>query len=596
MDINSQMQKSTGFLLSSLWKNNRLFIIILIFSAVYLFWGVWWGWPTSFDQHDPTRFAIKMLQHHSLDSGNRYYGAFGYQEVLSLSVIPVTILKKIFALDPTYANALMFLATRILWALSALAIVVMTYFVSKELFRNQRAALISMFLVAISPGFIAWSHIPQLDIIHAFWYTLAVLLTAAGWNRSSLKLLFFAAIIAGLTASVKYIGGFIVLAPIMVVFLRFPLSRALGYGALLMLTALTIFFITTPLATGSPIQWLPGFTADVLANQHREVDNPIALWTMPGSIWNLIGPASSILGILCAILLLFCASKFKQLPKQSWIVLAACFVPYYLGLSWQHVTAVRYLVPPTTVIVIAIGILVSLVSEMKIFRKPMPVAIVLTAIIQIPLTTSLVIGYSTDTRVKLLAWFEENSTATTQVETILNHRPFFSARPSFKELTRPHFQTESYEMEKYMDDDNSSTVRKLHDTFVELSGKDPAKYLTWVNRERIWLKKEALTFDTSVNGPVNRHSQYIVMNINTARHYILDWPGFDPESPNEKDFIQAVLDETGPFRLVAQFDPVIPEWLRYPGELWFNVSPPIRVYEISQTNTWENRWAPYLSN
>ena len=74
-----------------------------------------------------------------------------------------------------------------------------------------------------------------------------------------------------------------------------------------MLTALTIFFITTPLATGSPIQWLPGFTADILANQHREVDNPIAFWTMPGSIWNLIGPASSILGILCAVLLLFYA-------------------------------------------------------------------------------------------------------------------------------------------------------------------------------------------------------------------------------------------------------------------------------------------------
>ncbi len=86
------------------------------------------------------------------------------------------------------------------------------------------------------------------------------------------------------------------------------------------------------------------------------------------------------------------------------------------------------------------------------------------------------------------------------------------------------------------------------------------------------------------------------MNLNTARHYILDWPGFDPESPNEKDFIQAVLDESGPFKLVAQFDPVIPVWLRYPGELWFNVSPPIRVYEISQPNSWENRWKPYLFN
>ena len=585
MEINSQMYKDTGFSLISAWKNNTLFVLIFFFSAVYLFWGIWWGWPSSFDQHDPTRFAIKMLHHHSLDSGKRYYGAFGYQEVLFLSVIPVTILKKIFALDPTFAKALMFLVTRILWALSALAIVAMTYFISKELFRNQRAALISMFLVAISPGFIAWSHIPQLDLIHAFWYTLTILLTIAGWNRSSLKLLLFAAFIAGLTASVKYIGGVIVLAPIMVAFLRFPLSRALGYSTLFMFIALAVFFITTPLATGSPIQWLPGFTADVLANQHREIENPIALWTMPGTIWNLIGPASSVLGILGAILLLFHARKLKQLPKQSWIVLAACFVPYYLGLSWQHVATVRYLVPLIAVIVITIGILASLASEIKIFKKFLPAAIVLVAIIQIPLTTSLVIGFSTDTRVKLMAWLEENTIETSRVETIINHRPFFSAKPPFKEITRPHFQTESYEMKKHMDEDKDSTVRKLHDTFVKLSGQDPENYLTWVDRERIWLKNSALTFDTSINGPVVRHSQYVVMNLNTARHYILDWPRFDPESPYEKDFIQALLDESGPFKLVAQFDPVIPAWLRYPGELWFNVSPPIRVYKVSQPKT-----------
>ena len=152
--------------------------------------------------------------------------------------------------------------------------------------------------------------------------------------------------------------------------------------------------------------------------------------------------------------------KLKQLPKQSWIVLAACFVPYYLGLSWQHVTAVRYLMPPTTVIVITIGILASLASEIKIFKKPLTVAIVLTAIH--PNSFDNKPGHRLLYRHQgqfVCPGLKINSTATTQVETILNHRPFFSARPSFKELTRPHFQTESYEMKKHMDEDKNSTVR-----------------------------------------------------------------------------------------------------------------------------------------
>ena len=567
------------------WKMNIPFKLITIFSFVYLFIGIWWGWPTSLDQHDPTRLAVKMLEHRSLDSGKRYYGAFGYQEVLFFNVIPITIIKKIFSLDYSFTLSLMHLITRIIWAVKALAIVIMTYYISHELFRNKRAALISMFLVTLSPGFIAWSHIPQLDIVHAFWYTLTITLTVAGWSRSCMKLLWIAAVTAGLAASIKYIGGFIVLAPIAVAFLRLPLQRAFIIGTFLMVTALTVFFITTPLATGSPIEWLPGFSADLLMNRHREVEKPIAFWTMPGTIWDLVGPATAILGMICAALYFIFGVKKRNIPTQSWLVLLACFLPYYLGISWQHVSTVRYLIPLISVISIAIGLFISVVFENENLKKPRLICLILISIIQIPLTTGLVIGFSTDTRVKLSTWLEEHTNPTDQVETILNHRPYFAAKPTFKELTRPHFQTESYEMRKFINEDQDSLIRKLHDASVELAGKDAKKYLTWLDKERIWLKKSALTFDTSINGPVSRNSKYVVMNTNMANHYILDWHGFDPASPKEKDFIQALLDEVEPFQLVAQFDPVVPEWLRYPKELWRNISPPIKVYEILKPST-----------
>ena len=580
--MNSKVSIPSGFVrwFITEWKTNTPFKLIFIFSFVYLFMGAWWGWPGTFDQHDPTRFAIKMLEQRSLDSGRRYYGLFGYQEVLFFSVIPITILKKLFSLDASFSVSLMFLITRIIWAIKALGIVLMTYFISTELFRNQRAALISMFLVALSPGFIAWTHIPQLDTVHAFWYTLTIAFTVAGWSRSSIKLLWMAAITAGLAASVKYIGGFIVLAPIIVAFLRLPLQRAFIYGSLFMITALSIFFITTPLATGSPIQWLPGFTADILVNQHREVEKPLAFWTMPGTISDMIGPAAAIMGGVCALFYIVSVIRNRNFPKQSWIVLLACFLPYYLGISWQHVSTVRYLLPLISVILIGVGLFASVAFEKKSLKYPLLICLVLVSIVQIPLTTALVIGFSTDTRVELLSWLEKNTVPTDQVETIVNHRRYFATTPPFIEVTRPHFQTESYEMKKFVDEDKDSTVRKLHDTFVKLSGKDPDKYLTWLDRERIWLKRSALTFDTSINGPVTRNSKYVVLNINTATHYILDWHGFDPESPKEKDFIRALLTEKEPFQLVAQFDPIIPEWLRYPKELWRNISPPIRVYKV----------------
>lgn len=562
------------------WKSDKVFHCILIFSAFYLFWGVWWGWPTSLDQHDPTRFAIKMLQHRSLDSGRRYYGAFGYQEVLLISIIPATIIKKIFTLDPHFAEALMFLITRILWATKALAIVVLTYCISKELFPNRRAALAAMLLVALSPGFIAWSHTPQLDIVQAFWFSLATALTAAGWNRSSLKLLWLAAVVAGLTASVKYLGGVIVLAPITALFLRFAFKTAAMYAVLFMVAALSVFFITTPLATGAPLEWLPEFTADVLYNSHRESNNPLALWTMPKTIWDMIGPGTSILGLVCLGISLFSATLKKTVSKQAIIIWLSCVVPYYLLLSWQHVATIHYLLPIAPMILVVIGVVLSNALENKKLVKFLLPLIAISGIVQLALTTSLIIGFSTDTRMVMASWLNEHTQADTQVETILNHRPFFSSEPPFKVINRPHFQAESYDMKRLVDADKDSSVRKLHNAFVKLARKDPEAIVTWVDRDREGLKRSADTFDTSTNGPATRHSKYILMNVNTAKHYIIDWPGYDPYSPNEKDFMLALLEERAPFKQVAEFVPVIPEWLRYPEELWFNLSPVIKIFEV----------------
>jgi hypothetical protein len=106
---------------------------------------------------------------------------------------------------------------------------------------------------------------------------------------------------------------------------------------------------------------------------------------------------------------------------------------------------------------------------------------------------------------------------------------------------------------------------------------------TWVDKERKWLATRALTFDTSIEGPARRGTKFVVINLNTAHEYVLDRPGTDPESPHEREFYLALLDGSGPFQLATAFDPIIPRWLRYPKELWINLAPSLRVYEVLPT-------------
>ena len=553
--------------------------LVLLSTLVFMFWGSWWGWPTSFDQHDPTPRAIKMLWDRTFDPGIRYWGGFGYQEVLLFSVIPITALKKILGLDPAFAEALMYLATRMLWALHGTGIVILTYFTSRALFEDNRAALLSAGAVALAPGLVAWAHIAQVDIAHAFWYVLACACAAIGWRRASLRWLWFSAVAAGLAAGVKYIGGVIVLAPMLAVYLRYPKGRATMYAILLMATALVVFFVTTPLASGAPLQWIPEYLADVLANQHREVDSPLAFWTMPGSILDLLGPGISILA-LAAVLALPLLRGGQTASRGAWLLIASFLVPYYLVLSWQHVATVRYVLPLVSVLAVITGYAASQLLDVPKARKPVIVAMGITTLVQLALVLALLSGFTADTRYRLVEWLNANTREGDVVETLLNHRPYFVSKSAFDTLNRPHFQAETAEMKYRIENDHDSVIRRLLDILTKWMGMEPSSTRTWVDKERDWLKRRVETFDTSPDGPVIRGSRYVVVNRNTAAFYVLDWPGVDPLSPGEKDFFLSVLRETGPFRLRARFDPLAPEWLRHPRELWFNVSPPVEVYEV----------------
>ncbi len=549
----------------------------LLIAAALLFTGVWWGWPGSFDQHDPTTKAWRMWWERSADPGIRYWGAFGYQEVLLFSVLPAAALKRIPGFEQETALALSYLFTRILWAVKALAVVALSGFATRALFDDARAGRFAMWLLALAPGYIAWAHTPQVDMAHAFWYAVAVAAAVRGWWRQDLRWLYGAALAAGLAAGVKYVGGIVVVAPMLAALYLRGIGGLL-HAVLLGTLALGIFALTTPLATGDPLAWLAGYLADVLANQHREIEAPLAFFTMPRAMADLVGPAFAALGVLSLLALLIPGASRGR--SQAWGLLIAAIVPYYLSLSWQHVATVRYVMPLALPIAVLLGFAAS--RALSTGMAPVLVRIAGTTALaaQFALSAAFVTGLVTDTRVRLRDWLVAHADAGAVVETTLNHRPYFTGGAPFRELSRPHFQAETAEMAERIARDHDSGVRRLFDAVMTRAGLDPLRVRTWVDRERSWLEKSAATFNPDLVGPRARGSDWLAINLNTARFYVIDWPGHDPVAPREREFFTAVLDGDAAYPRVELFQPLVPDWLQYPREIWFNVSPPIALYAV----------------
>jgi hypothetical protein len=246
---------------------------------------------------------------------------------------------------------------------------------------------------------------------------------------------------------------------------------------------------------------------------------------------------------------------------------------------------VRYVLPLVSVLVLITGYVTSRALDWRNIRNPAIAAICVAVLVQIALILALLSGFTSDTRYRLLAWLEANTDEGDVVETLLNHRPYFASQTTFRTVNRPHFQAETAEMKHRVENDRESVIRRLLDASIKWAGVEPSSIRTWVDKERDWLESKVGAFDTSPDGPVARGSRYVVVNRNTADFYVLDWPGVDPLSPGEKDFFRSILQESGPFRIRARFDPLAPEWLRYPRELWFNISPPVEVYEVIRPET-----------
>ena len=103
---------------------------------------------------------------------------------------------------------------RLFSVILSLLTVIITFLIAKNLFGSDFVALLSAFIVTISPGVISDSATVGVDVVMILFATLTVLLTLKLEHDHSIKSLAIAGVCAGLTISTKYNAWLILFVPL----------------------------------------------------------------------------------------------------------------------------------------------------------------------------------------------------------------------------------------------------------------------------------------------------------------------------------------------------------------------------------------------
>lgn len=258
------------------WDKIRIgLLIILIIGGFIRFWGIDFGLPYLYhpDEFALISPAINILQTadfnpHRFDYGSLYiylqtivlglYFIYGRSRGIFTSIHDIPLHE--FPRDVYIFNYPgVYIAGRALTAIFGILTIILVYRIGCRMM-NRWLGLIAALFLAFLPLHVINSHFITTDIPVTFFMTASLLFAFRIMKQGTWHNYIFAGLFAGLATSTKYPGGMIILAMIMAHFLRqkqgFEITKLFVGGV----TAIIVFFFTTPFALLDMQEWLHWLT------------------------------------------------------------------------------------------------------------------------------------------------------------------------------------------------------------------------------------------------------------------------------------------------------------------------------------------------
>ncbi len=263
-------------LFNSKWSFRFIISAIILFSIILRLKGIYWGIPTVDIPHIPFHpdeaWAMNVLKEFNLEKFNfnmhsaHREGSLSYYIILTIICFLKAIgyihsmPNNIIGITADYSKIL--LAGRQVTVFFDILSVVLIYFIIKTITKSRQAPLIGMFVFAIMPFEIIYSHYMRSHIFANFFILVVIYLSVLLYeNQYNNKLYFFIGLFSGFATATKYNSIIIVSMPIMIYlglainkmkFTKFKFPKAILMILrdkriyLLLLALLLGFFITDP--------------------------------------------------------------------------------------------------------------------------------------------------------------------------------------------------------------------------------------------------------------------------------------------------------------------------------------------------------------
>lgn len=196
-------------------KDNRLLLIILAIAAIVRYWGISFGLPDYLCRPDAQvviNISMKFLKG-DLNPHFFQYPTF-YMYILSVFYLGYYLLGKLsgkylsladFFWERQLNSTNIDLINRYLSAFLGVFTVYVTYQITKRLW-GKRAGLIASLFLSLAALHVRDSHFGTIDVPNAFWLLSSLLFIVKSYQEPSLKNYLLAGVMAGFSASTKYIG------------------------------------------------------------------------------------------------------------------------------------------------------------------------------------------------------------------------------------------------------------------------------------------------------------------------------------------------------------------------------------------------------